>query len=329
MNDLLSNLEEYRELNKNNIDTFKFNNFKFKYTKSIYKTKFKIDSEKDLILSFLSKFSYFEEDLYFSYDVFITKDLEVGYYLNWSEFYSNKHFIENKKTSRRKSSLNQELENIFFAEANLFQLLKNVHLEIEQNIDFINNNSKSIYEFYENENHKKQNYLEDKEEKIKNLKNLLNSKLKLKITESFSLQKENIDEFILKKSKTNDLSELRKKEGLTLDFSICYSPLIHNCINNPEEVDFLTPICLIFYSTSKIKLRIENGKINFYVNGLKSSKKEIKYIIERQFLFNNSLVKSNYNISVNDTEFLFKESNYGIHHCPYSNKEIIKFISKL
>lgn len=329
MNKIESLLEQYRELNKNNIDTIQFDNFKFQYTKNIDKIKFKIDSEEDLKLSFLSKLNYFEEEFDFLYNIFITKDLEVGSYLNWNKFYSNKYFIEHKKFSRRTSDCNQDLESIFFAEANLYQLLKNIHLEIEKNIDFINNNAKSIYEFYQNENDKKQKNLEDKEEKKKKLKNLLNSEIKLKIIEKFSLEKENLDKFILSKSKTNTLSELRKKEGFTLDFSICYSPLFYDCINNPEDADFLTPICLNFYSTAKIKLRIENGKINFYISGLKSSKKEVKYIFERQFLFNNLLVKLNDSISVNDTEFLFKESHYGHHHCPYTNKEIIEFLSKL
>ena len=223
---------------------------------------------------------------------------------------------------------NQNLENIFFAEADLFLLLKNTHLEIEKNIDFINDNAKSIYEFYENENDKKQNYLEDKKENIKNLKDLLNSELKSKIIEKFSIKKESLDQFILNKSKTDTLSDLRKKEGFILEFSVCYSPLIYDC-HNSEDVDFLTPICLTFYSTAKIELRIENGKINFYINFFKTAKKEIKYIFERQFLFENSLVKSNDTISINDIDFLFKESHYGLHHCPYTNKNIIEFISSL
>ena len=329
MNKIQSLLEQYRELNKNNIDTIQFDNFKFQYTKNIDKIKFEIDSEEDLTLSFLSKLNYFEEEFDFLYNIFITKDLEVGSYLNWNKFYSNKYFIEHKKFSRRTSDCNQDLERFFFAESNLYQLLKNIYLEIEKNIDFINNNAKSIYEFYQNENDKKQKYLEDKKEKKKKLKNLLNSELKSKIIENFSIKKESLDQFILNKSKTDNLSELRKKDGIILQFSVCYSPLIYNCNNNSEEVDFLTPICLTFYSTAKIELRIESGKINFYINGFKRAKKEIKYIFERQFLFENSLVKSNDTISVNDTEFSFKESYYGHHHCPYSNKEIIKFISKL
>ena len=332
MNDIQTYLEQYRELNKNNIDEqIQFDNFEFKYTKNVNRIKFSIDSDKNLTLSFIFKFSYLEEDIYFSYNVFITKELEVSSYLNWRNFYSSKHSIEHKKFSRRMSDCdcNQNLENIFFAEADLFLLLKNTHLEIEKNIDFINDNAKSIYEFYENENDKKQNYLEDKKEKIKNLKDLLNSELKSKIIEKFSIKKESLDQFILNKSKTENLSELRKKEGFILEFIVCYSPLIYDCNNNSEEVDFLTPICLTFYSTAKIELRIEKGKINFYINGFKRAKKEINYIFERQFLFENSLVKSNDTISINDIDFLFKESHYGHHHCPYTNKNIIEFISNL
>tara|TARA_Y100001960_G_C14783779_1_gene889151 strand:- start:11058 stop:12053 length:996 start_codon:yes stop_codon:yes gene_type:complete len=331
MNDIQTYLEQYRELNKNNIDEqIQFDNFEFKYTKNVNRIKFSIDSDKNLTLSFIFKFSYLEEDIYFSYNVFITKELEVSSYLNWRNFYSSKHSIEHKKFSRRMSDCdcNQNLENIFFAEADLFLLLKNTHLEIEKNIDFINDNAKSIYEFYENENDKKQNYLEDKKENIKNLKDLLNSELKSKIIEKFSIKKESLDQFILNKSKTDTLSDLRKKEGFILEFSVCYSPLIYDC-HNSEDVDFLTPICLTFYSTAKIELRIENGKINFYINGFKTAKKEIKYIFERQFLFENSLVKSNDTISINDIDFLFKESHYGLHHCPYTNKNIIEFISSL
>ena len=331
MNDIQTYLEQYRELNKNNIDEqIQFDNFEFKYTKNVNRIKFSIDSDKNLTLSFIFKFSYLEEDIYFSYNVFITKELEVSSYLNWRNFYSSKHSIEHKKFSRRMSDCdcNQNLENIFFAEADLFLLLKNTHLEIEKNIDFINDNAKSIYEFYENENDKKQNYLEDKKENIKNLKDLLNSELKSKIIEKFSIKKESLDQFILNKSKTDTLSDLRKKEGFILEFSVCYSPLIYDC-HNSEDVDFLTPICLTFYSTAKIELRIERGKINFYINSYKSSKKEVKYIFERRFLFNDSLVKPNDIISINDTEFLFKKSCYGHGHCPYTNKNIIEFISNL
>lgn len=331
MNDIQTYLEQYRELNKNNInEQIQFDNFEFKYTKNVNLIKFSIDPDKDLTLSFIFKFTYLEEDIYFSYNVFITKELEVSSYLNWRNFYSSKHSIEHKKFSRRMSDceFNQSLENTFFSEADLLLLLKNTHLEIEKNINFINNNAKSIYEFYENENHKKQNHLEDKKEKIKNLKDLLNSELKSKIIENFSIQKESLDQFILNKSKTDTLSDLRKKEGFILEFSVCYSPLIYDC-HNSEDVDFLTPICLTFYSTAKIELRIERGKINFYINCFKTAKKEIKYIFERQFLFENSLVKSNDTISINDIDFLFKESHYGLHHCPYTNKNIIEFISSL
>ncbi len=330
MNKIQTYLEQYRELNKNSIEEIQFDNFEFKYTKNVNSIKFSIDPDKDLTLSFIFKFTYLEEDVYFSYNVFITKELEVNSYLNWRNFYSSKYSIEHKKFSRRMSDFeyNQILEDIFFAQTDLFLLLKNIHLEIEKNIDFINNNAKSIYEFYENENHKKQNHLEDKKEKIKNLKDLLNSELKSKIVENFSIQKESLDQFILNKSKTDTLSDLRKKEGFILEFSVCYSPLIYDC-NNSEDVDFLTPICLTFYSTAKIELRIERGKINFYINCFKTAKKEIKYIFERQFLFENSLVKSNDTISINDIDFLFKESYYGHHHCPYTNKNIIEFISSL
>lgn len=331
MNKIQTYLKQYRELNKNSIEQIQFDNFEFKYTKNINQIKFSIDPDKDLTLSFIFKFSYLEEDVYFSYNVFITKELEVSSYLNWRDFYSSKYSIEHKKFSRRMSDCdcNQNLENIFFAEADLFLLLKNTHLEIEKNINFINNNTKSIYEFYENENHKKQKLLDDKKEKIKNLKDLLNSELKSKIIEKFSIKKESLDQFVLNESKTNNLSNLRKKEGFILKLPVCYSPVIYNCINKSEDVDFLTPICLTFYSTAKIELRIERGKINFYINSYKSSKKEVKYIFERRFLFNDSLVKPNDIISINDTEFLFKKSCYGHGHCPYTNKNIIEFISSL
>ena len=41
------------------------------------------------------------------------------------------------------------------------------------------------------------------------------------------------------------------------------------------------------------------------------------------------IIKSNDTISINDIDFLFKESHYGLHHCPYTNKNIIEFISSL
>ena len=349
MNELIKSIEDLKELKKNNsIEKIQTNHFDFPKIKNIHEIKFHVSSTEDLSLYFYAKFKYFEEDIYFSYEVLINSDLELDFYFNWNDFYSNKESIEFHYFRKEKPRIqkiedfqetlhfnkncfyyNDQYKKLFENELKLLNKVNKLISKFQKNIDFIKNNIESVYYFYINENNYKQNLLNEKAKNIKEIEDSINSKIQDNIKSNFSINKQKLDDFILEKNNCKDLKELRKKEGLLFDFSICYSPLIFECYKNPENVDFFTPVCLTFYSTAKIQLRIENGKINFYINGFKQAKSEVKYIFERQFLFDNKLVKSNDTISLNETEFYFKESNYGYQHCPYKNKEIIDFLIEL